>query len=68
VILRGGKQLKGPKEVRQNDQSCYGQDEVIEKEVPTSSNEVIGDDTSNKVSDDPKKISPKPYVPPLLFP
>ena len=68
MILRGGKQLEGPKGIRQNKHSHYGKDEVIKKEVPTSSNEDIGDDTSNKIPDDSKKISPKPYVPPSPFP
>ena len=68
MILRGGKQLEGPKEVHWNEHSHYGKDEVIEKEVPMSFNKDIGDDTSNKIPNDPKKISPKPYVPPLPFP
>jgi len=68
MILKEDKQLEGPKRVDQNEHSRYGKDEVVEKEVPTSSNEVIGDDTSNKIPDGPKKISPKPYAPPLRFP
>ena len=45
-------------------------DVVVEKEVSTSSNDIKGDDAynSNKVPNDPKKISSKPYVPPLPFP
>ena len=66
--LRGDKQLEGPMGVCQNEHPHYGKDEVVEKEVPTSCNEVIGDDTSHNIPNDPKKISLKPYVPPLSFP
>jgi len=67
-LALGGKQLEGAKRVGQNEHSHYRYDEVLEKEVSTPSKEVIGDDTSNKILDDPKKISLKPYVLPLPFP
>ena len=51
VILRGGKQLERPEGVSQDKHLHDGNDEVIEKEVSTSSNDIIGDDgyNSNKV-------------------
>jgi len=68
--LRGVKQLEEPKGVVQNEHLHDGIDEVVEKEVSTSSNHVMGDDAynSNKIPNDSKKISPRPYVPPLPFP
>jgi len=44
MILRGGKQLEEPKGVCQNKHSHYGKGEVIEKQVPTLSNEDKVDD------------------------
>jgi len=43
---------------------------AVKKEVSISSKDIIGDDaySSNKVPNDPKKITPRPYVPPLHFP
>jgi len=52
MILRGGKQLKGPKGVSQDEHLHDGNDVIVEKEVSTSSKDIIGDDAynSNKVS------------------
>ena len=72
MILRGGKQLEGPKEIT-NDESLHDKNEHvenIEKEMSPPSKEVI-DDVVHKfeeVPKDPKTISPKPYTPPLPFP
>ena len=63
MILRRSKQLEGPKWVGQNEYSQHENDEAAEKEVSTSSNEVIGDDTSNESPDGLKKIYAKSYVP-----
>ena len=70
MILRWGKQLERPRGIVQNEHSYNRNDEVVEKEVSTSSNDVIGNDArnANKIPNDPKKISPRPYVPPLPFP
>jgi len=59
MILRGGNQLKGPKGVSQDEHLYDENDEVVEKEVSASSNDIIGVDAhnSNKVPNDPKKIT-----------
>jgi len=72
MILRGGKELEGPKGVT-NDESLHDKNEHIkndEKEMSSSSKEVIDDvaHESSEVSKDPKITRPNPYTPPLLFP
>jgi len=72
MILRGRKQLEGPKGVT-NYESLHDENEHVEnikKEVPTPFNDVIDDVVykSNEVPKDPKITSPKPYTPPLPFP
>jgi len=58
MIVRGGKQLEGLKGVSQSEHSHDGNDEVVGKEVCTSSNDVIGDDAhnSNKIPNDLEKF------------
>ena len=65
MILRGHKQLEGRKGFHQNEHLHYGKNEVIEKEVPTSSNEDVGDGTCNKILDDPRKSPQNPIY--LLY-
>ena len=68
MILRGGKQLQGPKE-RVNDVSLYNEHVVTdENEMFVTPNEVIID--VNKSKEPPKDSNvtfPKPYNPPLSF-
>ena len=71
MILRGGKQLEGPKGVS-SDESSYDENEHVENvnhEVPTPSDDVI-DDVMHKFDEVPKNpeiTSPKPYTTPLAF-
>jgi len=72
MLLRGGKQLEGPKKIT-SDESLQDRNECVEnveKEISSSSKEIIKDvaHKPDKVPKDPKTISPKPYTPPLPFP
>jgi len=71
ILLQRGKQLKGPKEITNNESSQDWNEDVekVEKEISSSSKE-INDVTykPDEVPKDPKNISPKPYIPPLPFP
>ena len=72
MILRGGKQLEGPKEII-NNESLHNKNELVEnleKEMPSPSKEVIDDVVHKRdvVPKGPKIISPKPCTPPLPFP
>ena len=68
MILRGTKQLEGPKEIN-NDESLHDKNEHVEnlnKEMSSPSNEVIDVAHEYKeVPKDPKITSPMPYSPPL---
>jgi len=71
MILRGGKQLEGPKEIT-NDESLHDKndhDENIEKEISTPSKEVINYviHKSDEVPQDPKTIFLMPNTPYLPF-
>ena len=72
MLLRGGKQLKGPKEVTNNESSYDKNEHVenVEKEISSPSKEVIADVAykPDEVPKDPKITPPKPYTPPLPFP
>jgi len=72
MILRGGKQLEGPKGVM-NDESLHDKNKHVQnddKEVSSPSKEVIDDvvDKPEEVLKDPKITSPKSYTSPLPFP
>ena len=72
MILRGGKQLEGPKEIT-NDESLHDKNKHVEnpkKDMSPPTKEVIDDvvQKSDEVPRDPKIISPKPYTPLLPFP
>ena len=71
MILRGGKQLEGPKGVR-NDVNTHkvNDDVVVEKQESSPSNDVNDDvvKDDNEVPKDPKQTSLKSFAPPLLFP
>jgi len=71
MILGGGKQLEGPKEIT-NDEFLHDKNKHVEnvkREMSSPSNEVIDNviHKSDEVPKDPKTISPKPYTP-LPFP
>jgi len=72
MLLRGGKQLEGPKKIT-SDESSQDRNEHVEnvvKEISSPSKEVIDNVMykPNEVPKDPKTISPKPYTPHLPFP
>jgi len=72
MLLRGGKQLDGPKEIT-SDESSQDKNAHVEnvvKEISSPSKEVIDDvaHKPDKVPKDPTTISPKPYTPLLPFP
>jgi len=74
MILRGGKQLEGPKGVSNDESLQVKHDdnvEIVEEEVFISSNDLHKDDVvkdADVVPKDSKQTSPKPYTPPLPFP
>ena len=71
MILRGGKQLEGPKGVS-NDESLHDKyDDNVEKKVSIPSNDLHSDDVmndANVVPKDAKQTFLKPYTLPLPFP
>ena len=74
MILRGGKQLEGPKGVC-NDNSLHDKHddnvEIVEEEVFISFNDLHKDDVvkdADVVPKDSKQTSPKPYTLSLPFP
>ena len=72
MLLQGGKQLEGPKEITSDEPSQDRNQHVenVVKEISSPSKQVIDDAACkpDEVSEDPKTISPKPYTPPLPFP
>ena len=74
MILKGSKQLEGPKGVS-NDESLYGKHDnnvqIVKKKVPLPSTDFHKDDVvkdANVVPRYSKQTSPKLYTPPLPFP
>ena len=69
MILRGSKQIEGPKGV-DNDVKLCDDENVIKKEVSSPSNDVHDDvvKDTNEIPKDLKHTSAKPYSPPLPFP
>ena len=67
--LREGKQLEGPKGVS-NDVNSYDENDVVENEVSSPSNDVNDDVASdaNEVPKGPTQTFPTPCTLPLLFP
>ena len=72
MLLTGGKQLEGRKEITSDGSSRDKNEHVenVKKEISSPSKEIIDDVTHkpNEVPKDPKITSPKPYTPPLPFP
>jgi len=73
MILRGHKQLEGPKGVENDEHLRHMNDDkvaTVEKEKSTPYKDVINSDmpNSNELLQNPKPISLKPFTPPLLFP
>jgi len=72
MLLRGGKQLEGPKEIT-SDESLQDRNEHVEnvvEEISSPSKGIIDNVTHkpDEVPKDPKIIPQKPYTPPLPFP
>jgi len=72
MILLGGEQLEGPKEITSNKSSQDMNEHVEkgEKRISLPSKEITDDVTPkpDEVPKDAKTISPEPYIPPLRFP
>jgi len=72
MLLRGGKQQEGLKEVTNNESSHDRNEHIenVEKEISSPSKEVIYDviHKPDEVPKDPKITSPMAYTPPLPFP